>query len=376
MRPLGSGNALDPLHYIDQVKTIPVPDHEEQCAAFMRMETANAQVVHAALAHSTGLRVLEMVRLEVRSGQWRPEQVANGIDEAWAHPEKAQIARRLLRSLRRHTGQVQRPQPVAWDLVERFAKSCGRSTEVLTAHRLALRLKNTIVRSNLGLAIWAAKRSARRGFALEDVLQEGNIGLIRAVEKFDWRRGVKFSTYALYWIRQAMTRAVDNSAATIRVPVWIQEELGRIRRGAKVLEQDLARPPSPAELADFLGMALDRLESRLQLMKTTKSLDRQLREDEDAVLGDMIADPDTVDVMEKIHGERLRTETLRALATLSAREELILRLRFGIDAEPHKLEEIGQKLARTRERVRQIEARALLRLRDVADSRALHMLVE
>jgi RNA polymerase primary sigma factor len=244
--------------------------------------------------------------------------------------------------------------------------------EVVRGERDMRRAKEELTRANLRLVVHIAKRYRNRGLMFGDLIQEGNIGLMRAVDKFDWRRGFKFATYATWWVRQAITRAIADQARTIRVPVHMAETAGKIARVGRRLQQESGREPTPEELASRLGMPIEKVRAVQRLAREPVSLETPIGEDGDAELGDLIEDRDAVMPFDAVARSSLREQAARMLAGLSPREERILRMRFGIGMpSDHTLEEVGRTFGVTRERIRQIEAKALRKLQNGSRGRAL-----
>ncbi len=279
--------------------------------------------------------------------------------------------------------QADRDDIAVEDPVRRYLAEIGRvpllrrEQEVDLAQRIERgdeEAKRRLIEANLRLVVSIAKKYARRGVDLLDLIQEGNRGLMRAVEKFDWRRGFKFSTYATWWIRQAITRGLEDQARTIRLPVHMAETISKFRRVTQRLQQQFGREPTPQETAKAMRLPVKRVHEIREILRTFQepvSLETPVGDEEESTLGDVVMDRDAL-VPEEVAMSTMLAEQLRsALETLTPREREILKLRFGMNGRPQSLEEVGRKFGVTRERIRQIEAKALRKLRDPSRSERL-----
>ena len=302
------------------------------------------------------MKELRKTLREIRSSPLATEE--NAIAKKLGlHPEELAEMSRLIAAAKKKKETVEQEAKLAESVLR------GIVQEIQDGERMAEAAKVKMIEANLRLVVSIGKKHTNRGLPFLDVIQEGNIGLMKAVDKFDYKRGYKFSTYATWWIRQAITRAIADLARTIRIPVHMLETMNKVKRTSVSLVQQLGREPTPDEIAKKMELPLDAVRKILKLVKEPLSLDTPMGEEDDAHLGDFIEDQSVLSPADAAISMNLVEETGKALRTLTPREEKVLRMRFGIgETSDHTLEEVGRVFAVTRERIRQIEVQALRKL--------------
>ncbi|MCC7381418.1 MAG: RNA polymerase sigma factor RpoD [Deltaproteobacteria bacterium] len=314
---------------------------------------------------------LSEIKRVLRDVRDNPVKERNAVRELGLNPEEFHEMERAVRGAVRKIKRIEQEAGLPLDELKITYQ------QIQAGEYKAKRAKAEMIEANLRLVVSIAKKYTNRGLQFLDLIQEGNIGLMKAVDKFEWQRGYKFSTYATWWIRQAITRAIADQARTIRIPVHMIETINKLIRTSRYLVQEYGREPTPEEIAEKMELPLDKVRKVLKIAKEPISLETPIGEEEDSHLGDFIEDKSAVSPSEAVISMNLAEQTRRVLATLTPREEKVLRMRFGIgEKSDHTLEEVGQDFEVTRERIRQIEAKALRKLRHPSRSKRLKAFVE
>ncbi len=399
--------------YFQQMGRVGLLTREGEIELAKRIERGERAVLHGILGCAAGVDAVARLGRGLRSGDARVRDVVRAVEEgdpAWSERERRRLSRlvaiavRSARSPKRTGAQTERAVNALVDLrlngsttariIEQIrrhlhaaerARGAGRAlaptraalARIAEGDRASTRARGELVQANLRLVVSVAKRHVNRGLQLLDLIQEGNIGLMRAVEKFDYKKGYKFSTYATWWVRQSISRAISDQGRTIRTPVHMFDLVGQVMRATRALVQEFGREPAVEDIAAALHVDVARVKMAQRCMRQPLSLETPMGDEGGAVIGDFVEDAEAVSPLETVMRADLAERTERLLSVLTARERKILRMRFGIgEKREHTLEEVGEVFAVTRERIRQIEAKAIARLRHPSRAAELRALLE
>ncbi len=348
--------------------------HLRRKVAYTRLEIAH-EICQLKLKEAASRRLTAAIAAahqEIRGAEHEIDKYTEKLHKKRIKPAEEREHKRRIVAARRHLKEIESANKLTAVEIKRSHQAIALSETQTT------QAKRELTEANLRLVVSIAKKYRGQGLQFLDLIQEGNIGLMRGVDKFEWRRGYKFSTYATWWIRQGITRAIADQARTIRLPVHMFENINRLRRSSRALVQELGREPTTEELAQRSGMPVEKVRKVLKMAQQPISLETPIGEDEDSHLGHFIEDKSRVSPADSAVAANMRRITDEVLQTLSPREERVIRMRFGLGVagEEHTLEEVGQEFTVTRERIRQIEAKALRKLRHPSRSRLLRAFIQ